>query len=831
MNILNKVAVKSMKLNKVSTIVTIIGIVISLTMFTAVITSVTSTQKFMVNSVIYDVGSWYAHSGYVDREDLEKLMKEEEIDKLVSSTMIGRFETEDAPYVINGISDGFTDLVSLRVSEGRLPENEGEIVVPLSYKKDNGKEYKIGDNIRLSYICEADKSEVIKNYKVVGIDSNYYELNFYGDECMLTYSDGSDGAKFDAFYTIDKMKNIENFVNSRDYICDNTNFNKYLLMYSGAGLNKGINKFLYSFAGILAALIMVGSVSLIYNSFAISMSERTRQYGIFKSIGATKKQISKSVIHEGMLLSIIGIPLGIVLGIVGMKITFSALGDYFSMLFSNVAGVNFEMYINVPGIAIAALIGALTVFISVRIPSKKVNRISAVDAIRQSGEIKNKEGKYKTSKLTYKLFKFEGVLARKNFMRNKRKSRATIISLFLSIVLFIAASCLCDYLAKGIEITGNGYNYDILYLVEKNDIEQMPLEEIDEIVRNTAGVTKVVCSKQAYGSSALCTEDMLDKSYVEFIKSVRENYTGKMSVNIRQYFVDDDYYEEILKDNKLSKSDLIGEDYIKGIVFNKATVYDKKYIETELLNRKLTEIEVSDSDLEQGGVKKRKIEIGAMIEKAPVGVSARNSEGDIQIIFPLSKINKVLPDATQINNNYSYMINSNNISGSLDYLTEQLVSREMDCSNIYDMDDVNRQSRALISIVKVFSYGFIILISMIAIANVFNTISTNVVLRRREFAMLRSVGMTQKGFKRMMNYECVLYGLKGVAYGVPVSVLVDYLIWKALARGIRMEFLLPVKNVIIAVVSVFVIVFATMLYAMDKVKKDDMIDSLKNENI
>ena len=137
--------------------------------------------------------------------------------------------------------------------------------------------------------------------------------------------------------------------------------------------------------------------------------------------------------------------------------------------------------------------------------------------------------------------------------------------------------------------------------------------------------------------------------------------------------------------------------------------------------------------------------------------------------------------------------------------------------------------RNLILLVKIFSTGFIVLISLISAANVFNTISTNINLRRREFAMLKSIGMTRKGFNKMMNYECLLYGLKGLLYGIPAATGITYLIYRSMLNGIHINFFVPIDSVIIAVGSVFLVVFATMLYSMSKVKKENTIDALKTE--
>ena len=152
-------------------------------------------------------------------------------------------------------------------------------------------------------------------------------------------------------------------------------------------------------------------------------------------------------------------------------------------------------------------------------------------------------------------------------------------------------------------------------------------------------------------------------------------------------------------------------------------------------------------------------------------------------------------------------------------------------TNLFDHGQEAENERNLVMIIRIFAYGFIILISLISAANVFNTISTNVALRRREFAMLKSVGMTDKGFNKMMNFECLLYGSRALLLGIPVSVGVSAVIWYAVSQGYELEFTLPWTALGIAALSVFAVVFSTMLFSMSKIKKENPIDALKNENV
>mgnify|MGYP000013617906 FL=1 len=202
------------------------------------------------------------------------------------------------------------------------------------------------------------------------------------------------------------------------------------------------------------------------------------------------------------------------------------------------------------------------------------------------------------------------------------------------------------------------------------------------------------------------------------------------------------------------------------------------------------------------------------------------------MIYPYSMLESVVPEAA-LNQfrNTEYFLTSSNHTASFENLATVLTENGLNSRQLFDYAANAETNRNVVTIIRVFAYGFIVLISLIAAANVFNTISTNISLRRREFAMLKSVGMTQKGFRRMMNYECLLYGSKALLLGLPVSCGITYLIYRAVTTAYETSFHLPWAAIGIAVLSVFLVVFATMMYSMSKVKKDNPIDTLKNENL
>ena len=220
---------------------------------------------------------------------------------------------------------------------------------------------------------------------------------------------------------------------------------------------------------ILMGIIMVASISLIYNAFSISISERTKQFGLLKSIGATKKQIRKSVLFEAFVLCIIGIPLGVGCGLLGIGITLHFVGKLMAdtgLITMSVGTIQLELVISWWSILTAVIIAVATEIISAMLPARRAVKIPAIEALRESNEVKLKRKNIQSSKLVYKILGFEGMLANKNFKRNRRKHRLTVASLALSIILFLSASCFSNYLMGSNHYLDDNNSYDIHFTAE-----------------------------------------------------------------------------------------------------------------------------------------------------------------------------------------------------------------------------------------------------------------------------------------------------------------------------------------------------------------------------
>ena len=646
-------------------------------------------------------------------------------------------------------------------------------------------------------------------------------------------------------------------------------YNTKVLLYSGTAPFDSFLTAFYSLAAIIIALIVFGSVSLIYNAFSISVSERTRQFGLLSSVGATKKQLRKMVLFEALAVSIVGIPLGILVGIGGIGITLLLIGDKFFSIVR--VDIPMRLCVSWQAVVIAAVIALVTVLISAWIPSKRATRVSAVEAIRQSMDIKVSGRPVRTSKLAYKLFGLPGVLAGKHYKRNRKKYRTTVVSLFMSIVLFVSAAAFTDYMMESAEGGLASDQFDLIYAAESDASSAMTPDELLDLLFSDQNVTGGTYTKKQFLQGDISREyvtAMYAGRFADFGMEREDAAPKELSISGYLYFVADAEFNRLLEKYNLKEADYYDREKPLGLALDRNIELDRrleKYVTLDTLKgdgcviEGLYYVEIDgyyrkDSRIDENGNKvvlyqnrdnesdiielpyeesfaKYTLRSEKTIEEAPFFVS-RSTPVAINMIYPYSMLESVIPEAA-LNQfrNTEYFLTSSNHTASFENLATVLTENGLSSRQLFDYAANAETNRNVVTIIRVFAYGFIVLISLIAAANVFNTISTNISLRRREFAMLKSVGMTQKGFRRMMNYECLLYGSKALLLGLPVSCGITYLIYRAVTTAYETSFHLPWAAIGIAVLSVFLVVFATMMYAMRKVKKDNPIDALKNENL
>lgn len=894
MNIFNRVTMQSLRKNKTRTIVTIIGIILSTALICAVMISFSSMMNYAKQYIIDSNGKWHGRADDMNYETFSEIRDDNEISEYTGIKEVGYAEidsqNEYKPYLYIASLVGNNDnMVAINITDGKYPDSVDEILLPEHLYANGGIKYDIGDTIELEigyrmsdgqklhqnnptflesyvdgqyteeFVDEELIPEITRTYKVSGFYKRpeFENYNSAGYTAIVLDDGYNDDTMYQMFFTVKNPENIYDFMHG--YGLNGTE-NYELLTFMGVMPEfDGFNAMIKSVLAILIILIMFGSVSLIYNAFSISVSERTKQFGLLSSIGATKKQLRRMVFFEAFAVSIVGIPSGLVVGVVGIAITLSAIGDKIG----SVIGFDTPMKICITPLPIlsACIIALVTVMISAWIPSIRATRVTAVEAIRQSKDIKAKNKPIKTPKIVYKVFGLSGMLAQKYFKRNKKKYRATIMSLFMSIVLFISASAFSEYVMSTVATPlGVSQKYELTYYSNlyrdiTNHSETITVDDVLDIIKSAEDVTDV-----AYN----CNSGFMvqfDEKYVtqEYYNSLNPNYkTSCLDV----MFVDDDSFRELLKENNLDENKFMNPENPLAVALDGGTVFDYeqgKYIKSRSLTAdecEFTEkIPINIDGYYCYGVREENGEVFAfyqnrnnpeIIKKVPEseayeeGITIKSGKTVTKLpywcnigrnfcfVYPYSFAEKVMGDKLS---DAEFYIKSDNHTNSYNSIKQLLQNNNLIYSSLIDFVAENEKEYNMVTVIKVFAYGFIILISLIAVANVFNTISTNINLRRREFAMLRSIGMTNKELRRMMNYECFIYGSKALIFGLPVSFGMTVLIHMAMYNGFENDFFIPWKAVAIAVLSVFAVVFATMVYSMSKIKSDNLIETLKNENI
>ena len=904
MSIFTKLTQRYLYKNKTRTIVTLIGIIVSMALFTAVIEGAYSGYQFLKNREIAVTGQWQVIMNNVKKDGLEEAKTNKQIEQYENVYTLGWAEVANEndykPYLlVQSLGDMEHALFPINLVSGRMPEKQDEILLPENFIANAKEKYQVGDTItletgqrfiekeQLSENTPYQEKESLKNttkhtFTIVGIMERLpFEIEEFSCPGYTCITNGFHTDSQKLFLTIHSPSKMQEFL-MRQTISDSYVPHSDLLRFYGAFKASGERSVLIGLTTILVLLIAYGSISLIYNSFSISISERIRQFGIMRSIGASNRQIRRMVLFEAFLLAIIGIILGVIVGCVGIGVTLAWVQNNFIVNIANKVGIGLRLVISPLPILIAVLICLVTTIIAAYIPAYKAIHKSAIEAIRQSDEIIIKPNEVKTSKLTQKLFGFAGVMATKNFKRNKRKYRSTILSLALSVILFISAASLTQYVSRMLLIqSSNDHKMNVMYNVytdEQEDVDQRfnMIKAIPEI-QNIAITQKIfdeVYIQRNYIASEYWTAE--NQQYLRRIKDA-------VGVNVELIFVDDDTFHNLCKQNKIDSSSYFDETNPKGLLYNhviqqfiredKAIARDVSVIDTDANNvpmfvREYKEIEgyaslhepyIKDGKqyylfypieyieemkgYENLDLRKAKLypveEIDIDIPLVAGAQIKENlftlSRNTMQLIYPRSMATTLF---TNTDTNYIKRLSNPEIGIQTDnhaIVTQKLEKIKKDngwsADQIYDFDRERQNNRMFILVINVFSYGFILLIGVISIANVFNTISTNIILRRKEFAMLRSVGMSEKGFQRMLNYECLIYGGRSLAIGLPISFIFSFFIHYVINQMVQVDYFIPYISVLFAIAMVFVVVFITMLYTTRKIRRNNVIEELRIENI
>ena len=530
------------------------------------------------------------------------------------------------------------------------------------------------------------------------------------------------------------------------------------------------------------------------------------------------------------MVSFIGIPLGVIFGIAGIGITLHFIeGGLSQWLYGKSKDI--PLVINAGAVLLSVMVALLTVFISVWIPSKRIKRLSPMEAIRASEDIKIRPGEVKTGSWVFKIFGLPGMMADKNYKRDRKKYRTTIVSLSISILLFTTAALFQIYLMETgsfvMDIPAADVEY-VLYEPEKDG------EKADKLLEKTKGIEEIFSYEKLYLMMQIPSEILGSVFQGREVMSDGNNTV----ISAETVILSDSMFEDMAKKEGISLSDYEDTKVPRFLYMKNEDAYNPStqryetqdyFTETGEKRAELGVVTTSGEQEKEIFEPDGEVILGDAVESFPEKIGTRNT--GFTLFMPESMYQNFPKYFSQNPLTRIYNINCENpgeVCASLEKEVEkQNAETGSMSSNVTDLYALYQQDRNTMMAVQVLTYGFIILISLIAVANVFNTISTNLMLRRKEFAMLRSMGMQPKGFNRMLYYECLIYGGKSVLYGTILTVIVSYLICKVIGIGADTGFVLPWGALFTAIAGIFIVVFASMIYAMCRIRKNNIVEELK----
>ena len=886
MQILNRLTIRNLKLNKRRTIVTIIGIILATALLTAVATMAVSLKESVTLRSKKVDGDFHLLLYDMTDKEKESVINNRQVESYYETHEVGYgvldgCVNDSKPYVyIEALDSDTFEKAEINVTSGRLPEDDSEIVISSHIKTNGGVKYNLGDKITFDIgdrtyngkkLYQNDtyredeqlEAKQTKTYKVVGICDRLP----YGEEprtapgySVITLANKADTSlnKSDIYLRFNKKALKDRYDLTADILgVDKTLFNK---LNSGKLEDKEIQTlksqldkthsyyinnslikyeafydssvaFVYNMAAVVMVIIIITSAVCISNSFAISINQKTKQYGMLASIGATPRQIRKNVFFEAAFMGVIGIVAGIGGGL---------SASYILVVLSNKMLIDtFEMSIvyapSLLGVLLSIVLAIVTIVLSALVPAIRASRMSPIMAINHSEDIKIKSKSLKTPKLIGKVWGEGGVLAYKNMKRNKRKYRVITISIALSVSTFIALYGFMSLLTESV----NRYANDKIDLrVYMSSYKSMSVDEANKKVsnivnriNNETNITDFTFARGFYAS--LKDEPKYSSDYKEVNKyeaGLAENngyYISIISLGNEEY---GKYIKKlgISKETAQSGGILVDNTYQyinNGNDIKYFNIYDG-YKAGDVLTYRIDTSNSSkslDNSKSSDDTTLYDIRIVALSNERPFGYdNAYTSYGYLIVSDDyMNRIDTKNTDSTLLN------INCDDPDKAQDILVNEF---NIGQNYIFNAAQERRNDEKLILTMKIFLYGFIAIVSLIGITNIFNTVTTGMELRGKEFAMLQSIGMTKKEFDKMIRLESVFYGSKALIIGVVSGTILSYVIYISAGES-QLKYTLPLLAIVIAVVVVIILLLGIMKYSIVQIRKQNIIETIRNENI
>ncbi|PYE48056.1 ABC transporter permease [Paenibacillus barcinonensis] len=868
---------------KKRSLLTIIGIMLSVTLLTAIGTLAMSYQDKLVRQATQDYGDYEVSFNGVSGNDVPRIVNQAAIGSAGVIHRIGyavvsqtsEKEKKENPFAapyrylnVKGYDSQAMNKLQVQLESGRLPQKPDEIILSswsLNYfnpKPEIGSKItlNLGERIEASSgkvkspntigdfgwdLDEKFQPHAKQQYTVVGIMKPAKNVTWSSTfiYSAITYDDHqqTDPAKpYFIYATMKSMDKIQDkseaIVSSlgwsnvdqgsaqelnRESVIKNVRieYNNELLKLFGKSTYDNVNQSsLYAFIAII--LIIMGCTSaVIYNTFHISVLERISQFGMLRCIGATPAQIRKIVLKEAAMLSLIAIPVGLFTGTILMKVLFYNI-SLLTLGFLN----GMHMVISVPVLLAAAGLGLITVYVSALGPAKLASSVSPLEALKTSGSTVVEQGSFKRlSFANSKWLGFEGRFASRNIRRNKKRFRITAFSMIISIVMYIVFSGLANIMGTT-SASGINYSYSLDYQGGSRSIPNSVYNKLESL----EGVSQAYAFYN-HQLQALIPKEKVNPDYYQQQKGMYSVEKGN------EYRTDNNYLvsyginglQELrpkLTSGSIDASKMNDENGV--IVIQKIRMITEQGTNMIIDQTRFKvgdKIQVRSMD-SHGGFKT--VTVVGTAEQGPLSGDYVES-AIIQMITTPKVFENVTGD-----NAYSRVFLQANPDASPKVITDYFKSLvQKDAGYSYrDRVEEMKQDRNDAITLNIFLYGFIGVIAAIAFLNILNTVSTNLILRTKEFAVLKAIGMTQKEIRKMVLLEGLFYGIFATVYGSLLGTGLSYGISYLMRNALQVEWTLPWISILIGSLGAIAATLIASYWPLRRLSRIKITDGLRGEN-
>ncbi len=857
------------------TLLTILGIILSVALVSAIGTIIVSARGALITEAIRENGSYHAKFAEMDKDNINKMtnhvgVSEVGVGKLEGAAIVKETTEEekeeyrwDIPYryiEIEGLEEEAIEMLPFNLKEGRIPKAPDEIAIEYWMASYFDKEVKLGDKIKLTMGNriigndeETQDGQIVrketfektgeKEYTVVGfIKPQYIWKGNLVTKGITGLDSRVEEGNYNAYIKIPNIKDayekITSIAKDLGKTEEDFEYNYRVLRLYAESMSQTFDRSMVVLLIFVVGLIIVSTIAVIYNAFNISVLERIAQFGLLRSVGATPNQIRGIVLKEALILSIIGIPIGLFSGVFAMRVVLYII----SLLKSDIYLFK-DMKITISGAVflISTITGLVTVFLSAIGPARRAGKVSALEAVRNTGSFKKEKfKKIQNSILVRRILGVEGEIAYKNLRRNRKRFIITVFSMAISISLFITFSSFSDFMFKmGIVESKDMGDFSIY-----GDIDDKS-EEIYTELRNIKDIKRVYKVKFNNGE-ALIEESRISKKMIEMAPFLFEKKRDNLIRinNVQVSTIGDENFETLkglLKEGTLDVNRLNKENGV--LVINSTYAYNQKTDRNSLMEGyKLKvgdKIPYTSYDLNKERVEPvyKELTVVGVLEKGILD-KEYNPNGSINIITTESVLENLLKtddedfDDAEVGRYRTNMYIEMAENGSIESVKAYLDDLEEATPGLHYIDyaESAKENRVASIIVSIFLYGFVAIITLISSINIINTISTNIILRTKEIAMIKAVGMTQSGIKRMVALESLFYGIYAAIFGGVIGTGLSYILFNILMKIREFQWIIPWKNIAIACVGATIIALLSGAYPLKRINDKIIVESMKAEN-